>query len=147
MLHDATIHGVGMVDDGGAGAPVVLLSVRDELVPIFVDPTQARTIEQARDGTPSERPLTHELFARILDDLGVTVDRVRIDDLADDTFYAKLDLLDEHGDDAEKLVEDARPSDGIALAVRVDCPILVSDEVVDEAGQSPADLGVETADR
>lgn len=143
MPHEATIHGVGMVADGGAGAPVVLLDVRDEIIPIFVDPGQAETIERGREGAPSERPLTHDLFARVLAELDATVERVRIDDLADETFYAKLDLTVDRGDEAEKLVQDARPSDGIALAVRVDCPILVDDDVIDAAGQSPAELGIE----
>lgn len=133
-----------MVADGDAGAPVVLLDVRDEIIPIFVDPGQAETIERGRNGTPSERPLTHDLFARVLDELDATVDRVRIDDLADETFYAKLDLTVDRGGETEKLVQDVRPSDGIALAVRADCPILVADEVIDTAGQSPAELGLDS---
>lgn len=143
MAHEATIHGVGMVADGeGAGAPVVLLDVRDEILPIFVDPGQAETIERGREGAPAERPLTHDLFARVLAELDAAVERVRIDDLADDTFYAKVDITVERDGESRKLVQDARPSDGIALAVRVDCPILVADEVVETAGQSREELGI-----
>jgi len=135
-----------MVPDGDAATPVVLLDVDEEIIPIFVDPGQAETIERGRNGTPSERPLTHDLFARVIDDLDATVDRIRIDDIADDTFYAKLDFTVDRDGETEKFVRDVRPSDGIALAVRVDCPLLVADEVLEAAGQTPEELGLEEAE-
>jgi bifunctional DNase/RNase len=146
MSHEATIHGVGMVPDGDAATPVVLLDVDEQIIPIFVDPGQAETIERGRNGTPSERPLTHDLFARVIDDLDATVDRIRIDDIADETFYAKLDFTVDRDGETEKFVRDVRPSDGIALAVRVDCPLLVADEVLEAAGQTPEELGLEEAE-
>jgi bifunctional DNase/RNase len=147
MEHDATIRGIGVgVGAGGAGAPAVLLEARGQIIPIFVDPGQAQTIERARQGTPAERPLTHDLFVDVLDDLAGTLDRVRIDDLTDGTYYAKLDLTVNRGDDQTQLVRDARPSDGIGLAVRVDCPITIADAVIDEAGQAPDQLGLGPAD-
>lgn len=147
MAHEATISGIGIgVGGGGAGAPVVLLEARGEIVPIFVDPGQARTIEQARQGLPAERPLTHDLFIDVLHDVDGTLTRVRIDDLRDETFYAKLDFTVERGDEQDQFVHDARPSDGIALAVRVDCPITIDDAVIDKAGQNPDQFGVGTAE-
>lgn len=144
MSHEATIQGVGVsVADGGMGAPVVLLNVRDEVILIFVGGDQAREIERAREGLTAERPMTHDLFVNVLDDVGATLDRVRIDDLADETFHAKLDLTVERGKEQEQIVRDARPSDGIALAVRLDCPLLVADDVIDEAGQPPETLGLQ----
>ncbi|QPV64084.1 bifunctional nuclease family protein [Halosimplex litoreum] len=140
--HEATVEGVGVgVGDDGPGHPVVLLRVREELVPIFVSADQAQSMQHALDGTPFERPLTHDLFVDMVAEFGAAIDRIRIDDLADGTFYAKVDT-EQYGDEGRsEMVFDARPSDGIALALRVDCPIIVSDEVIDEAGRDPDELG------
>jgi bifunctional DNase/RNase len=70
-------------------------------------------------------------------EFGGAIDRVRIDDLADGTFYAKIDTEQYLDERRKQMVFDARPSDGIAIALRVDCPLVVSDEVVDEAGRPP----------
>jgi bifunctional DNase/RNase len=140
--HEATVEGVGVgVGEGGHGNPVVLVRARAELLPIFVSTDQAQSMQHALDGTPFERPLTHDLFVDVVAELGGAIDRVRIDDLADGTFYAKVDAEQYHGGERKDMVFDARPSDGIALALRVDCPIIVSDEVLDEAGRDPDELG------
>jgi len=138
MEHEATVEGVGIgVGEEGPGAPVVLLRARDEVVPIFVSSDQAQSMQLALEGEPFERPLTHDLLVEMVAEFGGAIDRVRIDDLADGTFYAKIDTEQYLDDRRKEMVFDARPSDGIALALRVDCPLIVSDEVVDEAGQPP----------
>jgi bifunctional DNase/RNase len=138
MEHEATVEGVGVgVGEEGPGAPVVILKARRELIPIFISSDQAQSMQLALEGEPFERPLTHDLFVEMVAEFGAAIDRVRIDDLADGTFYAKLDTEQYHGNERKQAVFDTRPSDGIALALRVDCPIIVSDEVVDEAGQPP----------
>jgi bifunctional DNase/RNase len=86
---------------------------------------------------PFERPLTHDLFVEMVAEFGAAIDRVRIDDLADGTFYAKIDTEQYHKGERNRAVFDARPSDGIAIALRVDCPLVVTGEVVDEAGHPP----------
>jgi len=141
--HEATVEGVGVgvSDSGGRGNPVVLLRAREELIPIFVSPDQAQSMQHALDGTPFERPLTHDLVVDMVAEFGAAIDRVRIDDLADGTFYAKIDTEQYHSSERKDMVFDARPSDGIALALRVDCPIVVSDEVIDDAGRDPDELG------
>jgi bifunctional DNase/RNase len=145
-MHEATVEGIGVgVGDEGSGAPVVVLRARDKLLPIFVSSDQAQSMQLAMDGEPFERPLTHDLFVEMIAEFGGAIDRVRIDDLADGTFYAKLDAEQYHGGERKDLVFDARPSDGVALALRVDCPILVSDEVLDEAGRPPEEFDVEGA--
>jgi bifunctional DNase/RNase len=137
--YEATVEGVGVgVGEGGHGNPVVLLNAREELLPIFVSADQAQSMQHALDGTPFERPLTHDLF---VDVVAAAIDRIRIDDLADGTFYAKVDAEQYHGGERKDMVFDARPSDGIALGLRVDCPIIVSDEVLDDAGRDPGELG------
>jgi len=140
------VEGIGVgVGDEGSGAPVVVLNAREELLPIFVSSDQAQSMQLAVDGEPFERPLTHDLFVEMVAEFGGAIDRVRIDDLADGTFYAKLDAEQYHGGERKDLVFDARPSDGIALALRVDCPILISDGVLDRAGRSPEEFDVEGA--
>lgn len=139
MTHEADVRGLGIsVDEGGdEGAPVVVLNARDEAVPIFISADQAKSISHALEGRPFERPLTHDLFVEMLTEFGGAIDRVRIDGLSENTFLAKIDAERYADGEREKVVFDARPSDAIAVALRVDCPILVSDDVLDEAGQPP----------
>jgi bifunctional DNase/RNase len=147
MEHDATVEGVGVgVSDEGPGAPVVILQAREELIPIFISSDQAQSMQLALEGEPFERPLTHDLFVEMVAELGAAIDRVRIDDLTDGTFYAKIDTEQYHGGERKQAVFDARPSDGIALALRVDCPLIVSDEVINEAGQPPEAFETEESD-
>lgn len=136
MSHTAAVRGVGIsVGEEGMGAPAVLLEARDEILPIFIGASQAQSIEQARQDIPPERPMTHDLLIEMFTEVGGAIDLVRIDDLADNTFYAKVDAELIRAGERQKYVFDARPSDGIALAVRVGCPINVTDEVLDQAGR------------
>jgi bifunctional DNase/RNase len=140
--HEATVEGVGVgVGEEERGMPVVVLRVREQLLPIFVSADQAQSMQHAIDGTPFERPLTHDLMVDMVAEFGAAIDRVRIDDLADGTFYAKIDTEQYDSGQRSDMVFDARPSDGIALALRVDCPVIVSDEVIDSAGRDPDELG------
>jgi bifunctional DNase/RNase len=143
-MNEATVEGVGVgVGDEGPGAPVVVLRAREELLPIFISSDQAQSMQLALEGEPFDRPLTHDLFVEMIAEFGGAIDRVRIDDLADGTFYAKIDAEQYHGGERNDLVFDARPSDGIALALRVDCQILVSNAVLDDAGRSPEEFDIE----
>jgi len=145
MEHEAEVEGVGVgVGDEGVGAPAVVLRADGRLVPIFVSPDQAQSMQLAVEGVPFDRPLTHDLLVEMITEFGGAVDRIRIDDLADSTFYAKIDA-ELWNDDGErrKFVFDARPSDAIAIALRVDCPILVGDDVVAEAGRDPDEFEVD----
>ncbi|PSP83813.1 bifunctional nuclease family protein [Halobacteriales archaeon QS_6_64_34] len=144
MEHEATVEGVGVgVNEEGSGTPVVLLRAREEIVPIFVSSDQAQSMQLAIDGEPFERPLTHDLLVEMVAEFGGAIDRVRIDDLTDGTFYAKINTEQYLEDRRKEMVFDARPSDGIAVALRVDCPLVVSDEVVDAAGRSPEEFDTE----
>ena len=138
MEHTADVRGIGVgVGEDGRNVPAVILEARDEWLPIFISTDQARSIQLALEGVPFERPLTHDLFVDMIAEFGGAIDRVRVDDLADGTFYAKIDAEQYHGGERKKVVLDARPSDAIALAVRVGCPIEVSDAVLDESAQPP----------
>src|ERR1700730_2206870 len=87
---------------------------RERYLPIWIGPWEANAIAMKLQGLAAERPLTHDLFAEALEELGVTVREVVIADLAEETFHARLFLVA-----GERTIEiDSRPSDALALAVR-----------------------------
>ena len=140
MEREAEVVGVGTGSTPGGDVPAVILSARGEYVPIFVSGDQARSIGMVLEGEAFDRPLTHDLLVEMLTEFGGAIDRVRVDDLRDGTFYAKVDAERYDEGEPERFVFDARPSDALAIAVRVDCPVVVSDAVVDEAGRPPDSL-------
>lgn len=144
MPHEATVHGLGVSVDGESAegtpadrTPVVVLRADDRAVPIFISADQAKSISHAIEGEPFERPLTHDLFVEMLTEFGGAIDRIRIDGLAENTFLAKIDAEQYAAGERSELTFDARPSDAIAIALRVECPILVSDAVIEAAGRPP----------
>jgi bifunctional DNase/RNase len=106
---------------------------RDRYLPIWIGPWEANAIALKLQGVSPERPLTHDLFAKTLAELGVGVERIVVSDLADETFRARI-VLYQAGETHEV---DARPSDAIALAIRVGVPIFATDAVMDRAGVIP----------
>ncbi len=102
---------------------------RDRYLPIWIGPWEASAIAMKLQGLTPERPLTHDLFATTLDALGARVDRVIISELADETFHARI-LFERDGRTVEV---DARPSDALALAVRVGVRIFAADAVLEQA--------------
>ena len=139
MTHEATVDGLGtsLDDDGSEGSPVVVLRAGGRAVPIFISTDQAKSISHAVEGRPFKRPLTHDLFVEMLTEFGGAIDRVRIDELSGNTFLSKIDAEQYTAGQRRELTFDARPSDAIAVALRVECPILVADGVIDEAGRPP----------
>lgn len=112
------------------------------ILPVWIGPWEAQAIAMRLQGITAERPLTHDLFAATLGELGVSVDRVVISSLAEETFHARLELVTA---DSRHDV-DARPSDAIALAVRLECPIFASADVLDRAAAMPDDAEDEDED-
>lgn len=111
----------------GSGQTFVLLQDdRARKVPIWIGKFEAVAISMALEGEQFDRPLTHDLLRLVVERLGAEVDRIVIDDLWQDTFYAKLSLSR-----GETMVQiDCRPSDAIALAVRARAPIYVAEAVI-----------------
>ena len=99
-------------------------------LPIWIGHFEADAIAIPMQKVPVSRPLTHDLLRSSITALGARLERVVINDLADETFFAKL-ILDQGG---RTLEVDARPSDAIALAIRAEVPIFVEDRVLDSAG-------------
>lgn len=119
-----------------ANAPVVLLREQtgERVLPIYIGPEEARAIALALEGVATPRPMTHDLLRDALTALGATVVSVTVTDLRDRTFFAELELLQ-----AGRTVRvSSRPSDAIALAVRVDAPIFAAEDVLDEAAAPTA---------
>jgi len=118
----------GLMMDPLTNAPIVVLqdTGSDTLLPIWVGIFEAKAIALQIEKVDTPRPMTHDLMKQILDTFHVSLDRVVISDLKGNTFYANLHLNVE----GKELVVDSRPSDAIALAVRVKAPIFVSESVV-----------------
>ena len=113
---------------------VILREVGSErYLPIWIGPFEADAITIALQGVEVPRPLTHDLLAEMIDTLGARVSHVVVSDLRNDTFYATI-VLDLQGDEVKV---DSRPSDAIALAVRVNAPIFVEEHVMEQAGNEP----------
>lgn len=111
---------------------VVILKEKDadRYLPIWIGPAEADAITVRLQEVTVARPLTHDLLRDVLDKLGAEVHSVVVNDLADDTFYARI-MLQVNG---ERLEIDSRPSDAIALAVRAQVPIYAEDSVLERAG-------------
>jgi len=99
-------------------------------LPIWIGHFEADAIAIPMQNVPVSRPLTHDLLGSVISSLGGKVTQVVINELADETFFAKL-IIDENGRHVEV---DSRPSDAIALAIRAKVPIFVEDAVLDQAG-------------
>ena len=114
-----------------ANTPVVLLREQegDRVLPIYIGAEEAKAIAVALEGMTPPRPMTHDLLRDVLGSIGADVMSVRVTELRDRTFYAELELR--QGDRTVRV--SSRPSDAIALAVRVDAPIYAAEAVLDEA--------------
>ena len=111
---------------------VVILKERmaERYLPIWIGPAEADAIAVKLQDVNVPRPLTHDLLSSVIDNLGATVNSIIVNELKSDTFYAKIILNVDGG-----LIEvDSRPSDALALAVRVEVPIYVEETVLDKAG-------------
>jgi uncharacterized protein len=132
----------GLMLDPSSNVPIVILrDTQSQLfLPIWIGVFEANAIALRIEGVEPPRPLTHDLLRLVLEQLGATVEKVVISDLRDSTFFAVLHLR--RGDEA--ITVDARPSDAIALALRVDAPIFVLRSVLDKA--QAADLATQATD-
>jgi bifunctional DNase/RNase len=97
--------------------------------PIVIGLFEVNSIERRIKGLPSQRPLTHDLIGHIIENLGGELQDVYISELREGTYYARLRILK----DGELVEIDSRPSDAIAVAVQARVPILVAEEVINDA--------------
>jgi bifunctional DNase/RNase len=115
---------------------VVVLKAEEEerYLPIWIGPFEADAITIGLQKVQMTRPLTHDLLKSVMDHMDASVSHIRVNDLKNDTFYAEI-VVEQNG---RTLEIDSRPSDAIALAVRLDVPIYVAPEVMDRAGIVPS---------
>lgn len=111
---------------------VVILKEKesDRYLPIWIGPVEADAIAVILQGTNIPRPMTHDLMSSIIGTLGAHIDSIMVTDLKNDTFYARI-MMTMNG---KQMDIDSRPSDALALAVRVEAPIYVDEGVLDKAG-------------
>jgi hypothetical protein len=124
---------VALTLEAKSHAPLVLLREQDaprRVLPIFVGPVEATAIALALGDESPPRPLTHDLMVMLVETAQARIERVAVTELRDGTFFAELAVS---GPAGERRI-DSRPSDAIALAVRVDAPLYVAGAVLDEAG-------------
>lgn len=117
---------------------VVILSAQNgeyqgKVLPVFVDLGQAMNIQVGLEGRRTGRPLTHDLFTNVMNEMGAIVEKIIIEDIAQNTFFATLHLELERAGKREKVSFDARPSDCLALAVRSGSAVKVRRKVLDSA--------------
>ena len=127
----------GIILDPSNNVPVLILKDRDErhTVPIWIGIVEASAIATELEKTEMPRPMTHDLLRNILRELSVTVERIEVTDLRDNTFFAAIHLRTTGG----ARVIDSRPSDAIALALRVSAPIFVEERVISRLGSAEED--------
>jgi bifunctional DNase/RNase len=128
-MQEMVIYGVSF--DLVGKQPIVLLKTADgnRYLPIWIGQPEAAAILMKLQGAATPRPMTHDLFAEVLEQLEAQVVRITVTELKDNTFYASI-TVQQNGTELEI---DSRPSDAIALAVRADAPIFAAERVIEES--------------
>ena len=128
-MYEMVIYGVSF--DLVGKQPIVLLKTADgnKFLPIWIGHPEAAAILMKLQGASTPRPMTHDLVADMLGELGAQVVRITVTELKENTFYASITI----SVNGSELEIDSRPSDAIALAVRADAPIFAAESVIEES--------------
>jgi len=131
---------VGVRIEMPSNQPIVLLKEisGSRYLPIWVGTAEATAIAFSQQGLKPQRPLTHDLLVNILASEKIRLRSVHLTELRDGIFYSDLVLVNENGEEQKV---SSRPSDAVALAVRVEAPILATNELFEEAGISIPEQG------
>ena len=139
-----------LIMDPNTNTPIVVLKGVDSetVLPIWVGAFEANAIALEIEKVVPQRPMTHDLLRNVIIECRLAATGVIITDLLENTFYAQIEMVDPNN---EAVTLDARPSDAIALALRLDCPIYVEQKVIDLSAASnqpeePSDEGATTDD-
>jgi hypothetical protein len=123
----------GLTVDPLTNSPIVILKETDgeRTLPIWIGLLEATAIASEMEGIKFSRPMTHDLLKSIMDMIDVEVNKVEVCDLKNNTYYALIHMT--HG--GKDISIDARPSDALALSLRMDAPIFVAEEVISKSKQ------------
>ena len=126
---------MGIAIDTATGSPIIVLNDKEnrKALPIWIGSAEASAIIRKIENIKVLRPMTHDLIIDIIDKTGYSVDRVEINDVEQDTYYSTIFLINEEGGE---ITIDSRPSDAIAVAIRVEAPIFVSAKVLADGSVS-----------
>ncbi len=127
---------IGITIDPVTQTPIVILRDRENMntLPIWIGILEANAIAVGLENVKLPRPMTHDLFKSLLEQTGLRLLRVEVTDIRESTYYAVLHL-DWGG---KPLVIDCRPSDAIAIAIRMEVPVMVRDAVIEKALRTDA---------
>ncbi len=132
-----------LIMDPNSSTPIVVLKgvSDDSILPIWVGAYEANAIALEIEKIVPQRPMTHDLLRNLISAMDLSVSKVIVSDLRDNTFYASIEL--NGNNNGEVMTIDARPSDAIALALRTDCPIFVEQNVLDISGSSTSQTTIQ----
>ena len=138
MMRKVNIAGLTM--DPASNTPIIILKTEDDdqAIPIWIGLLEATSIASALQKIEYERPMTHDLFKNFTEVLDISITKVEVCDLKDNTFYARIYFLSKEGE----FDMDARPSDAIALALRYSAPIYVADSVIQNSKMTDGEVEV-----
>lgn len=127
-LIEAEIWTIARTDQGDA---VLLRPIGAEIaVPIFIGPLETQALLLGMASVPQVRPLTHDLMVKLITTVNVEIDRIEISDFKEGTFFARIIVIK----DGVPFILDSRPSDALALAVRIHCRVYIAEYIIDELG-------------
>lgn len=123
----------GMTMDPASNTPIIILKPEDDdrAIPIWIGLLEATSIASVLQDIKLDRPMTHDLFKNLLDRLQISVEKIEVCDLKENTFYAKIHF----SSGGKSFSMDSRPSDAIAIALRFDAPIFIDDTVIEKSQQ------------
>jgi bifunctional DNase/RNase len=133
----------GLTVDPITNSPIVILKEvdGDQTLPIWIGLLEATAIASEMEGIKFSRPMTHDLLKNMMEMIDAKITKIEVCDLRDNTYYALIHFT--HGEDTLSI--DARPSDALALSLRMKAPIFVSEEVI--KGSSQIELKAEPQDK
>lgn len=140
-MHELELEGVRL--EVPSNVPVMMLREIEaprRILPIYIGGPEASSIHYALEGVVPDRPLTHDLLAAVIGDLGSVLERVVLTEVRDQTYYAELHLVGE----GDRRIVSCRPSDGVALALRTGSAIYAADTLLETAGKVVPETVVET---
>ena len=133
----------GLTVDPLTNSPIVILKEvdGDHTLPIWIGLLEATAIASELEGIKFSRPMTHDLFKNFMEMVDTEVTRIEVCDLKNNTYYARIHFRQ----NGKEMSIDARPSDALALSLRVKAPIFVNEEVINQSGR--IDLKAEAKDK